>query len=117
MAGAVDLAPHPVREVGGDQPGRNRRATAGADVSGTGDWSTPGASPLAALPVGRIGGAAPDVFENEPMSTPATARGPELRPHPHIADAGEATRGAIGPLAVDNVEALFAGRPALSPAR
>ncbi len=32
-----------------------------------------------------------------------------------MANAGEATRDEMGPFAVDNVAALLAGRPALSP--
>ncbi|WP_193043401.1 2-hydroxyacid dehydrogenase [Mycolicibacterium baixiangningiae] len=68
-----------------------------------------------ALTAGRIGGAALDVFENEPHVNPALLDAPNLVLTPHIASAGEATRDAMGILAVDNVAAVLAGRPALTP--
>uniref|UniRef100_A0A5Q5BIH2 D-isomer specific 2-hydroxyacid dehydrogenase, NAD-binding protein n=2 Tax=unclassified Mycobacterium TaxID=2642494 RepID=A0A5Q5BIH2_MYCSS len=70
-----------------------------------------------ALRAGRIGGAALDVFENEPHVNPALLDAPNLVLTPHIASAGEATRDAMGVLAVDNVAAVLAGRPALTPVR
>jgi lactate dehydrogenase-like 2-hydroxyacid dehydrogenase len=70
-----------------------------------------------ALTAGRIGGAALDVFENEPHVNPALLDAPNLVLTPHIASAGAATRDAMGILAVDNVAAVLAGRPALSPVR
>ncbi|WP_235849753.1 hypothetical protein [Mycolicibacterium doricum] len=45
-------------------------------------------------------------------STPRTSSSP-----PHIATAGESTGDEMGLLAVDNVAAVLAGRPALSPLR
>jgi lactate dehydrogenase-like 2-hydroxyacid dehydrogenase len=72
---------------------------------------------IAALHAGRIGGAALDVFENEPHVNPALLDAPNLVLTPHIASAGAATRDAMGLLAVDNVAAVLAGRPALSPVR
>jgi lactate dehydrogenase-like 2-hydroxyacid dehydrogenase len=68
-----------------------------------------------ALTAGRISGAALDVFENEPHVNPALLDAPNLVLTPHIASAGEATRDAMGILAVDNVAAVLAGRPALTP--
>lgn len=70
-----------------------------------------------ALTAGRIGGAALDVFENEPHVNPALLDVPNLVLTPHIASAGEATRDAMGILAVDNVAAVLSGRPALTPVR
>lgn len=68
-----------------------------------------------ALAAGRISGAALDVFENEPHVNPALLDAPNLVVTPHIASAGAATRDAMGVLAVDNVAAVLAGRPALTP--
>jgi lactate dehydrogenase-like 2-hydroxyacid dehydrogenase len=68
-----------------------------------------------ALTTGRIGGAALDVFENEPHVHPALLDAPNLVLTPHIASAGAATRDAMGILALDNVAAVLAGRPALTP--
>ncbi|MGE2712443.1 2-hydroxyacid dehydrogenase [Mycolicibacterium litorale] len=70
-----------------------------------------------ALTAGGIRGAALDVFENEPHVNPALLDAPNLVLTPHIASAGEATRDAMGVLAVDNVAAVLAGRPALTPVR
>lgn len=72
---------------------------------------------IEALHTGRIGGAALDVFENEPHVNPALLDAPNLVLTPHIASAGAATRDAMGLLAVDNVAAVLAGRPALTPVR
>lgn len=70
-----------------------------------------------ALTEGRIGGAALDVFENEPHVNPALLDAPNLVLTPHIASAGVATRDAMGVLAVENVAAVLSGRPALTPVR
>lgn len=70
---------------------------------------------IEALTAGRISGAALDVFENEPHVNPALLDAPNLVLTPHIASAGAATRDAMGILAVDNVAAVLAGRPALTP--
>ncbi|BCI52676.1 D-glycerate dehydrogenase [Mycolicibacterium litorale] len=70
-----------------------------------------------ALTAGHIAGAALDVFENEPHVNPALLDVPNLVLTPHIASAGAATRDAMGILAVDNVAAVLAGRPALTPVR
>jgi lactate dehydrogenase-like 2-hydroxyacid dehydrogenase len=70
-----------------------------------------------ALHAGQIRGAALDVFENEPDVNPALPDAPNLVLTPHIASAGEATRDAMGILAIDNVAAVLAGKPPLTPVR
>ena len=70
---------------------------------------------IAALHSGEIRGAALDVFENEPVVNPALLGAPNLVLTPHIASAGEATRDAMGILAIDNVAAVLAGKPPLTP--
>jgi lactate dehydrogenase-like 2-hydroxyacid dehydrogenase len=72
---------------------------------------------IAALHRGQIRGAALDVFENEPHVNPALLDAPNLVLTPHIASAGEATRDAMGILAVDNAVAVLAGREPLTPVR
>ena len=72
---------------------------------------------VAALHAGEIRGAALDVFENEPHVNPALLDAPNLVLTPHIASAGEATRDAMGILAVDNAVAVLAGREPLTPVR
>jgi lactate dehydrogenase-like 2-hydroxyacid dehydrogenase len=68
-----------------------------------------------ALQSGQIRGAALDVFENEPHVNPALLDTPNLLLTPHIASAGEATRDAMGILAIDNAAAVLAGNPPLTP--
>ena len=70
---------------------------------------------IAALHAGQIRGAALDVFENEPDVNPALLDAPNLVLTPHIASAGEATRDAMGILAIDNAAAVLAGEPPLTP--
>ncbi|MGV0742137.1 2-hydroxyacid dehydrogenase [Mycolicibacterium sp. XJ870] len=72
---------------------------------------------MAALHAGRLRGAALDVFENEPDVNPELLDTPNLVLTPHIASAGEATRDAMGILAIDNAAAVLAGKPALTPVR
>ena len=54
----------------------------------------------------QIRGAALDVFENGPDVTPALLDAPNLVATPHIASAGEATRDAMGILAIDDAAPL-----------
>ena len=70
---------------------------------------------IEALHAGQIRGAALDVFENEPNVNPALLDAPNLVLTPHIASAGEATRDAMGILAIDNAAAVLAGNPPLTP--
>jgi lactate dehydrogenase-like 2-hydroxyacid dehydrogenase len=72
---------------------------------------------IAALHAGQIRGAALDVFEGEPQVNPALLDAPGLVLTPHTASAGEATRDTMGILAVDNVAAVLAGEPPLTPVR
>jgi lactate dehydrogenase-like 2-hydroxyacid dehydrogenase len=72
---------------------------------------------VAALKAGEIRGAALDVFENEPNVNPALLEAPNLVLTPHIASAGEATRDAMGILAIDNAAAVLSGAPPLTPVR
>jgi len=69
---------------------------------------------VAALISGHLAGAALDVFENEPEVNPMLYDAPNLIMTPHIASAGEATRNAMGILAIDNVAAVLAGRAAVT---
>jgi len=70
---------------------------------------------IAALRDGRLRGAALDVFEDEPHVNPALLDVDGLVLTPHTASAGEATRDAMGTLAIDNVAAVLAGHPPLNP--
>ncbi len=70
---------------------------------------------IAALHEGRLRGAALDVFEGEPRVNPALLDAPGLVLTPHTASAGEATRDAMGILALDNAAAVLSGNPPLSP--
>ncbi|UXX91273.1 D-glycerate dehydrogenase [Streptomyces sp. AD2-2] len=69
-----------------------------------------------ALIEGTLAGAGLDVFENEPEVHPALlACGSRTVLTPHIGSATARTRLAMAALAVDNVLAVLAGRPALHP--
>jgi lactate dehydrogenase-like 2-hydroxyacid dehydrogenase len=72
---------------------------------------------IAALHSGQIRGAALDVFEGEPQVNPALLGAPGLVLTPHTASAGEATRDTMGVLAIDNVAAVLAGEPPLTPVK
>jgi lactate dehydrogenase-like 2-hydroxyacid dehydrogenase len=70
---------------------------------------------ITALHEGQIRGAALDVFEGEPQVNPALLDAPALVLTPHTGSAGEATRDAMGLLAIDNAVAVLAGKQALTP--
>jgi lactate dehydrogenase-like 2-hydroxyacid dehydrogenase len=65
----------------------------------------------AALSERRIAGAGLDVYAEEPEVPDALLRAPNLTLLPHIGSATLETRTAMGMLAVDNLEAHFAGAP------
>ena len=70
---------------------------------------------IQALRGGRLGGAALDVFEQEPTPASRWADVPNCVLTPHI---GGATHEAVGQMAqmlLANLEAFFAGKPLLSP--
>jgi lactate dehydrogenase-like 2-hydroxyacid dehydrogenase len=70
---------------------------------------------IAALHEGHLRGAALDVFQGEPAVNPALIDAPGLVLTPHTASAGEATRDAMGILALNNAAAVLAGDTALTP--
>jgi len=69
----------------------------------------------AALEHGPLAAAGLDVFADEPRVHPALLALPNVVLTPHIASAEEATRAAMASLAVDNVLAVLAGKPPLTP--
>jgi len=64
---------------------------------------------------GRLGGAALDVFIDEPRVPEALFALDNVVLQPHVGSATHATRGAMGQLVVDNLKAHFAGKPLLTP--
>lgn len=66
---------------------------------------------VAALQAGRLGGAALDVFEDEPNVPAALLAMENVVLTPHIASATNETRRAMGDLMIDNIDAFFAGKP------
>jgi lactate dehydrogenase-like 2-hydroxyacid dehydrogenase len=64
---------------------------------------------------GGLGGAALDVFADEPRVPEALRRMPNVVLSPHQGSATEKTRGAMGDLVVRNLAAFFAGDPLLTP--
>jgi len=68
-----------------------------------------------ALEQGVIGGAALDVFENEPKVPERLQALPQVVLVPHIGSATQATRQAMADLAQANLLAHFAGQPLRSP--
>jgi hydroxypyruvate reductase len=67
-----------------------------------------------ALRTGALGGAALDVFENEPQVPQALIDMPHVVLAPHIGSATQDTRQAMADLALNNLLAHFAGRPVLT---
>ena len=70
---------------------------------------------VAALQEGRLGGAALDVFEDEPNVPAALRTMGNVVITPHIASATNETRRAMGDLMIDNLDAFFAGRAMPTP--
>lgn len=68
-----------------------------------------------ALRLGIIGGAALDVFEDEPEVPQALREMDHVVLTPHIGSATTDTRRAMAALAFDNLDAVLGGRPAISP--
>lgn len=64
---------------------------------------------------GTLGAAALDVFEDEPRVPEALCGLDNVVLQPHVGSATEDTRVAMANLAVDNVDAFFAGKPPLTP--
>jgi lactate dehydrogenase-like 2-hydroxyacid dehydrogenase len=69
---------------------------------------------IAALKTGRLAAAGLDVFEGEPNIHPAYMGLPNAFLLPHIGSATLETNTAMGMLALDNIEAVLAGKPAPS---
>lgn len=64
---------------------------------------------------GALGGAALDVFEDEPKVPEALCAMENVVLQPHVGSATDQTRAAMGQVAVDNLIAYFSGRPPLTP--
>jgi lactate dehydrogenase-like 2-hydroxyacid dehydrogenase len=64
---------------------------------------------------GALGGAALDVFEDEPKVPEALWKMDNVVLVPHIGSATRETRAAMGNLTIDNLAAHFAGKPVLTP--
>jgi len=67
------------------------------------------------LQEGALGGAALDVFEEEPRVPEALFTMDNVVLQPHVGSATQETRAAMGQLTVDNLVAHFAGKPPLTP--
>ncbi len=65
---------------------------------------------IAALRSGKVGAAGLDVFNNEPDIHPGYRELPNTFLMPHIGSATRETRDAMGFRAIDNLDAIFAGR-------
>jgi lactate dehydrogenase-like 2-hydroxyacid dehydrogenase len=70
---------------------------------------------IEALQSHRLGGAALDVYAEEPRVPEALLKLDNVVLAPHIASATHATRAAMGNLMIDNLLAHFAGKPLLTP--
>lgn len=73
------------------------------------------AAMIDALQAGRLGGAALDVFLNEPNIDPRLVALPNVLLQPHQGSATVDTRAAMARLQLDNIRAHQAGRPLLTP--
>ncbi|TQV81620.1 2-hydroxyacid dehydrogenase [Denitrobaculum tricleocarpae] len=71
---------------------------------------------IAALQAGHLGGAALDVFADEPQIPAALQVMENVVLTPHIASGTAETRLAMGRLVVENLAAYFSGKPLLTPA-
>jgi lactate dehydrogenase-like 2-hydroxyacid dehydrogenase len=69
---------------------------------------------IAALKTGEVWAAGLDVFEGEPEINPGYRELPNVFLLPHLGSATVETRTAMGMLALDNIDAVLAGRPAPS---
>jgi len=67
-----------------------------------------------ALTAGKIAAAASDVFESEPNLNPRLLDLPNMVVTPHIGSASVATRRTMCQLAIDNLQAILEGKPALT---
>lgn len=70
---------------------------------------------IAALESGALGGAALDVFSDEPRVDPRLVALPNVVLSPHHASGTVETRDAMALLGIENLDAHFAGRPLLTP--
>ena len=70
---------------------------------------------VTALQSGELGGAALDVFEDEPRVPQALIDMPHVVLAPHIGSATRETRQAMADLALNNLRLYFAGQPLLTP--
>jgi lactate dehydrogenase-like 2-hydroxyacid dehydrogenase len=68
-----------------------------------------------ALADGSLGAAGLDVFEGEPRVPEELFAMDQVLLQPHVGSSTHETRKAMGDLAIDNLRAHFAGRPALTP--
>ncbi len=68
-----------------------------------------------ALERGSLGAAGLDVFEDEPVVNPRLLAREDVVLAPHIGSADRPTREAMARTAADNVLAVLAGRPPLTP--
>jgi lactate dehydrogenase-like 2-hydroxyacid dehydrogenase len=72
---------------------------------------------VGALAEGRLGGAALDVFVDEPRVPPALFAMDNVVLQPHVASATVETRGAMGDLVINNLRNHFAGKPVITPVK
>jgi lactate dehydrogenase-like 2-hydroxyacid dehydrogenase len=69
---------------------------------------------IAALKSGQIAAAGLDTYEGEPKLNPGYLTLENTFLFPHIGAATIETRTAMGMLALDNIDAVLAGKPALT---